>query len=193
MAGKKYLDSDGVKYLAQKIYTRMDNADANKVDKVTGKGLSTNDYTTNEKSKLSGIATGAQVNVIETIKVNGTAQTVSSKAVNITVPTDNATLANGAGYQTASQVNSAINSAVGKITGISFEVVKSLPESGTAGRIYLMADKHSDANDNYDEYIYYNSAWEKIGNTDVDLSNYLQKTDVSALSNTDIDNALASL
>ena len=193
MADKKYLDHDGVKYLAQKIYTRMDNADANKVDKVTGKGLSTNDYTTNEKSKLSGIATGAQVNVIETIKVNGTAQTVSSKAVNITVPTDNATLANGAGYQTASQVNSAINSAVGKITGISFEVVTSLPKSGTAGRIYLMADKHSDANDNYDEYIYYNSAWEKIGNTDVDLSNYLQKTDVSALSNTDIDNALASL
>lgn len=193
MADKKYLDSDGVKYLAQKIYTRMDNADANKVDKVTGKGLSTNDYTTNEKSKLSGIATGAQVNVIETIKVNGTAQTVSSKAVNITVPTDTATLANGAGYQTASQVNSAINSAVGKITGISFEVVKSLPASGAAGRIYLMADKHSDANDNYDEYIYYNSAWEKIGNTDVDLSNYLQKTDVSALSNTDIDNALASL
>lgn len=35
----------------------------NKVDKVSGKGLSTNDYTTEEKNKLSGIATGAQVNV----------------------------------------------------------------------------------------------------------------------------------
>ena len=54
-----------------------------KVDKVTGKGLSTNDYTTTEKNKLSGIATGAQVNVIETVKVNGTALTVSSKAVNL--------------------------------------------------------------------------------------------------------------
>lgn len=30
-----------------------------KVDKVTGKGLSTNDYTTDEKTKLAGIATGA--------------------------------------------------------------------------------------------------------------------------------------
>ena len=30
-----------------------------KVDKVTGKGLSTNDYTTTEKEKLAGIATGA--------------------------------------------------------------------------------------------------------------------------------------
>lgn len=35
----------------------------NKVDKVVGKGLSTNDYTTTEKNKLSGIAQGAEVNV----------------------------------------------------------------------------------------------------------------------------------
>lgn len=33
------------------------------VEKVNGKGLSTNDYTTAEKNKLSGIATGAEVNV----------------------------------------------------------------------------------------------------------------------------------
>ena len=34
----------------------------NKVDKVDGKGLSTNDYTTAEKNKLGGIANGAEVN-----------------------------------------------------------------------------------------------------------------------------------
>ena len=34
-----------------------------KVDKITGKGLSTNDYTTIEKTKLSGIQDGAEVNV----------------------------------------------------------------------------------------------------------------------------------
>jgi hypothetical protein len=34
-----------------------------KVDKVAGKGLSTEDYTTAEKTKLAGIATGAEVNV----------------------------------------------------------------------------------------------------------------------------------
>lgn len=37
-------------------------SDTSKVDKVDGKGLSTNDYTTGEKNKLSGIATGAEVN-----------------------------------------------------------------------------------------------------------------------------------
>ena len=34
-----------------------------KVDKVSGKGLSTEDYTTAEKSKLAGLASGAEVNV----------------------------------------------------------------------------------------------------------------------------------
>lgn len=39
-----------------------------------------------EGSKLAGIAEGAQVNVIESIKVNDVAQTVNGKAVNIAVP-----------------------------------------------------------------------------------------------------------
>lgn len=43
---------------------------------------------------------GYQANVIETIKVNGTAQIVTSKAVDITVPTNNNQLTNGAGYIT---------------------------------------------------------------------------------------------
>ena len=58
-----------------------------KVDKVDGKGLSTNDYTTAEKEKLAGIAAGAQVNVLEKVSVNGVEQTVTEKGVNISVPT----------------------------------------------------------------------------------------------------------
>lgn len=38
-------------------------------------------------SKLSGIESGAQVNVIESIKVNNTVLPISSKSVNVTVPT----------------------------------------------------------------------------------------------------------
>lgn len=43
-----------------------------KVDKEAGKGLSTNDYTTNEKNKLAAIDAGAQVNTIEHINLNVT-------------------------------------------------------------------------------------------------------------------------
>lgn len=58
-----------------------------KVDKVTGKGLSTNDYTTTEKNKLAGIEEGADVNTIESISVNGTTITPdASKNVAITIP-----------------------------------------------------------------------------------------------------------
>ena len=54
-----------------------------KVDKVNGKQLSTEDYTTAEKTKLSGVAEGAQVNVLESVSVDGTALTATNKGVNI--------------------------------------------------------------------------------------------------------------
>lgn len=43
-----------------------------------------NNYTTSEKNKLSGISSGAQVNKIESVRVEGTALTISNKTVNIT-------------------------------------------------------------------------------------------------------------
>ena len=55
---------------------------ANKVDKVNGKGLSTNDYTTEEKTKLAGLPT----NPVQSISVNGgTPQTPTNGNVNIEV------------------------------------------------------------------------------------------------------------
>lgn len=41
---------------------------AKKVDKVEGKGLSTEDFTTELKNKLDGIAEGAEVNVVKSVK-----------------------------------------------------------------------------------------------------------------------------
>lgn len=46
------------------VSTAQQAALDNKVDKVAGKGLSTNDYTTAEKDKLLGIEEGAQVNEV---------------------------------------------------------------------------------------------------------------------------------
>lgn len=84
---------DTFKELADYIERHQTVADAlvaavgNKVDKIEGKGLSTNDYTTDDKNKLEGIAVGAQVNVIESISVNGVVQTILKKNINIVVPT----------------------------------------------------------------------------------------------------------
>ena len=57
---------------------------SNYVTKDGTKQLSTEDYTTAEKTKLAGVETGAQVNIIETVKVDGTALTPdANKAVNV--------------------------------------------------------------------------------------------------------------
>ena len=52
-----------------------------KVDKVSGKGLSTNDYTTTEKTKLAGIATGANKTVVDAALSNTSTNPVQNKAV----------------------------------------------------------------------------------------------------------------
>jgi len=65
--------------------TELNDLLSNKVDKVSGKGLSTNDYTTAEKTKLSGIETNAQVNILEGVKVNGTDLPINNKKVDITI------------------------------------------------------------------------------------------------------------
>ena len=54
-----------------------------KVDKVEGKGLSTNDFTNTLLDKLNGITAGAQVNTIDEVKINGTLLSVVDKSVNI--------------------------------------------------------------------------------------------------------------
>ncbi len=95
----KYLDSNGLLYLIQKIKTWL----TGKVDKETGKGLSTNDLTDDLKAKYdTAVAkvddlteTGGAPNVIEIVKVNGSALTPdSNKAVNVVVPTKTSQLTN---------------------------------------------------------------------------------------------------
>lgn len=49
---------------------------------------------------------------IDTIKVNGTAQTITNKAVDITVPTKVSDLTNDSGFQTSSDVSTAITTAL---------------------------------------------------------------------------------
>ena len=56
-----------------------------------------------------------------------------------TIPTDNKQLTNGAGYQTAEQVQTAISSAIGNISVFSFEIVENLPATGSSNKIYLKA------------------------------------------------------
>lgn len=96
----KYLDQDGLLYFWQQLKTLF----AGKVDKVSGKGLSTNDFTNADQTKLNGIETGAEVNVLEGVNVNGTAATITNKIAAVTVPTKTSDLTNDSGYITSADV-----------------------------------------------------------------------------------------
>ena len=61
-------------------YAKTADVESGYVAKETGKRLMTDA----EGTKLGGISTGAQVNVVETVKVGGTALAVTDKAVDIT-------------------------------------------------------------------------------------------------------------
>ena len=72
-----------------------------------------------------------------------------------------------------------VDDAIGGITSVEFRVVGELPTSGEAGVIYLVAHSHG-TQDIYDEYIWVTDKFEKIGNTDIDLSQYAKKADLTA-------------
>lgn len=74
--------------VAQSKVTGLDTALGGKVDKVAGKGLSTNDYSTADKTKLGNIENGANVNLIENVKVNGVALNIAEKGVDIPLAGD---------------------------------------------------------------------------------------------------------
>jgi hypothetical protein len=91
-------------------------------------------------------------------------------------------------------VEDRIMAAIESITGIDFQIVQTLPASGTKGVIYLVPNSGTNPN-SYDEYIWITPSgdtgrFEKIGTTDVDLSGYLQIS--SVITNAEIDAIVAN-
>ena len=68
----------------QQLNNLQDNLDS-KVDKVSGKGLSTNDYTTDEKNKLAGIESGANKTVIDSALSSTSTNPVQNKIVKTSI------------------------------------------------------------------------------------------------------------
>ena len=73
--------------VSQDKVTGLTDALANKVDVVAGKGLSTNDFTSELKSKLENLNADGEANVLEAVKINGAALQVTDKAVDIPIAT----------------------------------------------------------------------------------------------------------
>lgn len=166
-ATKKYVDdtvaavdvTEQISGKADKAY--VDSKLDTKVDKVSGKQLSTNDYTNDDKTKLAGIAAGAEVNV------NADWNAESGDAQILNKPT----------IITEEQVDQKINAAIGSVYRVKGSVANynSLPtEDVSIGDVYNLEDTGAN-------YVATSTTpdWDKLSET-VDLSGYLTKTDAAS-------------
>ena len=88
------------------------------------------------------------------------------------------------GAPTVQEMNSAINTAIGNVNSFDMAVVQELPTQDISTHTIYLVPKIGETNDVYDEYIYINNNWEMVGNTQVDLSNYVQQPAVDDINNT---------
>lgn len=166
-ATKKYVDdtvaavdvTEQISGKADKTY--VDSKLDTKVDKVSGKQLSANDYTNEDKTKLAGIAAGAEVNV------NADWNAESGDAQILNKPT----------IITEEQVDQKINAAIGSVYRVKGSVAnyEVLPKDNvTIGDVYNLEDTGAN-------YVATSTTpdWDKLSET-VDLSGYLTKTDAAS-------------
>lgn len=203
----KFLDLIGLQHLIGLIKEKF-------VQKETGKGLSKNDYTDEDKQKLStlktynvatteeagllssanltkinGLEEGAEKNVITKVKRNGTLVNISNKEVDIAVPTKLSELVDDKDLVSKTQVQKLISDA----RHMKKEIVASKPSKGEEDTIYLVGPKGS-GNNVYEEWIYVNNQWEKIGDTstEVNLEGYIREEDIKAITNEEINQAMGA-
>lgn len=166
-ATKKYVDdtvaavdvTEQISGKADKTY--VDNKLDTKVDKVSGKQLSANDYTNEDKTKLAGIAAGAEVNV------NADWNAESGDAQILNKPT----------IITEEQVDQKINAAIGSVYKVKGSVANynALPTKDVSiGDVYNLEDTGAN-------YVATSTTpdWDKLSET-VDLNGYLTKTDAAS-------------
>lgn len=229
MAKINFVTKDNLLYVWQKIKLLL----SNKVDKVEGKGLSTNDLTDELKNKIlnagdssfsgnyndltnkpdltiyetkTGVATAIADFISESdidVKITNATKdmattgdvtnTITTSLVNYYTKTQTNTAITNAtkDLATKTSVTTSINNAVKDIVSFNYSVVASLPATGNKGTIYLISNNGS-GNNIYDEYIYVNNKFEKIGTTEIDLSSYVKAIDLVAITNEEIDEIFAS-
>lgn len=200
----QFLTKDGLSHFWLSVKSKL-NA---KVDKIDGKQLSTNDYTTAEKNKLAGLSNyshptsagnkhipaGGAAGKILGWASDGTAQWVDDKD---TTYGDATQSANGlmsaadkkkldgfgaaSSYATMTYVGQQISAA----GHISKSIVQTLPAVKDAkdNVIYMIKKATPDGSNLYDEYMLISGALEKIGDT---------KTVIDEITNEEIDAILAS-
>lgn len=210
MASKEYIGKSDALYIFQLIATELQKY----VVAVQGKGLSEEDFTSTLKAKLDGIAAGAEENVQSDWTESDSSSDafilhkpdlsifapLASPAFTGTPTAPTPTAGdNSTKVSTTAFVTAAIAAAISGITGIQFDAdttglgyvslldLQTKHPTGAAGTIYLVQNSGSAPNTK-DEYFWNSnsSSYELFGTTAIDLSNYLQTTDVVEVSQAEV-------
>lgn len=146
------------------VYTALEN----KVDKIDGRGLSEQNFTYAEKTKLAGLENYDDTSIQSRISANENAITTLNGDTSV-----------------SGSVDKKIADAIEGITQIDFKIVSELPSTGLKGTIYLIrgTGTGTGTTQQYDEYIWLDDKWEQLGKStiDVDLSDVYSKSEVNAL------------
>ena len=148
----------------------------------------------------------AEANMIEEIKVNGSALPVESKAVNIAIPLISTDISEDkeSNAKTAS-AKAVYNYVAAAIAGANGAMSRRILESGefdastgiptVAGDDNTLYFVPTDGDDNnvYKEYIFINGKFEFIGTTEVDMTGYVKETDLTEISAEEVNALWASV
>lgn len=167
-------------------------SDTSKVDKVTGKGLSTNDYTTEQKTKLAGIAAGAEVSFVKDIQIPPGGEIPASYINPSASEEDTIIIAytiidkNDNNYTFATE---------NYLQVIMLDIRNSLQDfintvftyQGTKATVSALPSSNNMVGDvwhvtqNGSEYVWNGTEWQELGST-IDLSNYIQSINIAGIS-----------
>ena len=126
-------------------------------------------FSQDEKNKLAGIQAGAQPNPTKLSELANDIGFVTNAVNNLT----------NYYLKTETYTKNEVQSLVGAITTMNVLVVDTLPtENISTKTIYLVAKDTAQTNNVHDEYVYVNGAFEKIGDTEIDLTNYALKSEI---------------
>lgn len=142
---------------------------------------------TNNTASIGANTEAIEANAAGIVTINNT---LKNKADTSVIPTKLSQLSNDKGFITNAVNNltnyykksevytqTEVNNLIANISTLDIEVVTELPATGNPSTIYLVA-KDPETNDIYDEYLYINAKWERIGTTAIDLSPYALKTEI---------------
>lgn len=147
-----------------------------------------NNYSTEEKEKLSGLENYDDTEIRDLINSK---QPAGDYALRSDIPDVSnfitKTVADLVNYYNKNETytQTEIKALIEAVKTIDMEIVPAKPDEPKSNIIYLIPNGKA-GNNIYDEYVYVNNKWELIGSTDIDLSNYYNKAEIDSKINIEL-------